>query len=77
MLTWAEEKIAANRKFILKKHKKNLIKIKLYVLLLLKNTPMFDYKYEVIIKAPNAEIASYTYCWMDKITRQEILKLFQ
>lgn len=30
--------------------------------------PMFDYKYEVIVKAPNGETASYSYVWVDKIT---------
>lgn len=30
--------------------------------------PMFDYKFEVIAKAPNGEIASYSYVWVDKTT---------
>lgn len=30
--------------------------------------PMFDYKYEVIAKAPNGEIASYSYVWVDNVT---------
>ncbi|MBO7526978.1 MAG: hypothetical protein J6T74_03670 [Clostridia bacterium] len=31
--------------------------------------PMFDYKYEVIVKAPNGETASYSYVWVDKSTK--------
>ena len=30
--------------------------------------PMFDYKFEVIAKAPNGEVASYSYVWVDKAT---------
>lgn len=30
--------------------------------------PMFDYKFEVIAKAPNGEIASYSYVWVDRLT---------
>lgn len=30
--------------------------------------PMFNYDYEVVTKAPNGEIASYSYVWVDKAT---------
>ena len=30
--------------------------------------PMFDYKFEVIAKAPNGETASYSYVWVDRKT---------
>ena len=33
------------------------------------NAPMFDYKYEVIAIAPNGETASYSYVWVDTVTK--------